>query len=202
MILKAAATILILVALNLSAQANNYPCAKSRGGVDHCNGETFVCRDGSESSSTQKCLPASLNDFRSQWDFDHAKSPSSESSKQQGSITPAPVPPMSAPIMTATARVIDGDTLSLAGETFRLEGIDAPEMKQRCLDASGTEYPCGRRAKEALAAMIKGPVSCTVTGHDKYGRSLGYCASGAIDLNRQMVVTGYAMAFVKYVDLH
>ena len=198
MFLRATAAVLMLATLNLSAQANNYPCSKSKRGVDHCSGEKFLCRDGSESSSAQKCTPASLQEFRSQWDFEHSKTRSDQSRPQQHSITSAPIPLMSAPLTSASARIIDGDTIDLAGETFRLEGIDAPEMKQRCLDASGTEFPCGRRAREALVAMIKGPVSCTVTGHDKDGRSLGYCVSGATDLNGQMVVSGYAMAFVKY----
>ena len=180
MFLRATAAVLMLATLNLSAQANNYPCSKSKRGVDHCSGEKFLCRDGSESSSAQKCTPASLQEFRSQWDFEHSKTRSDQSRPQQHSITSAPIPLMSAPLTSASARIIDGDTIDLAGETFRLE------------------FPCGRRAREALVAMIKGPVSCTVTGHDKYGRSLGYCVSGATDLNGQMVVSGYAMAFVKY----
>ena len=73
MFLRATAAVLMLATLNLSAQANNYPCSKSKRGVDHCSGEKFLCRDGSESSSAQKCTPASLQEFRSQWDFEDTK---------------------------------------------------------------------------------------------------------------------------------
>ena len=34
-------------------------------------------------------------------------------------------------------RIIDGDTLSLSGTTFRLHGIDAPEYGQKCATPSG-----------------------------------------------------------------
>jgi endonuclease YncB( thermonuclease family) len=189
---------LLIAALSVPTQANNFPCAKSKGGADHCSGENFVCRDGSESASTQKCTPEAVSEFRSQWESDNVSIPLPKLGNQQQTIAAAPLPLVSSTLVGTGARVIDGDTIELKGTTFRLEGIDAPEMKQHCQDAGGKEYACGRRAKEVLAAMIKGPVSCTVSGQDRYGRSLGYCVSGAVDLNKQMVATGWAMAFVKY----
>lgn len=197
---KSLASTLVLAALSLPAQANNYPCSNSKGGVDHCNGDKFVCWNGTGSSSAQKCTPDAVREFRSEWDSDNSAAPNSQSSGQQQTVAPTPGLLLPTPSKSAPARVIDGDTIELAGETFRLEGIDAPEMKQQCLDANGATYNCGRRARDALIAMITGPVSCTVSGHDKYGRTLGYCVSGAFDLNRQMVATGWAMAFAKYND--
>ena len=40
---------------------------------------------------------------------------------------------------TGPARVIDGDTIVIAGERIRLHGIDAPEMKQTCHTSKGQE---------------------------------------------------------------
>ncbi|MDM2835746.1 hypothetical protein [Citrobacter sp. Cpo091] len=38
------------------AQAKNYPCSKSKGGVSHCTADgKFVCNDGSVSRSKKKC---------------------------------------------------------------------------------------------------------------------------------------------------
>ena len=39
--------------------------------------------------------------------------------------------------ITGKPRVIDGDTIEIAGERIRLHGIDAPESKQTCTDADG-----------------------------------------------------------------
>lgn len=38
------------------------------------------------------------------------------------------------------ASVIDGDTIEIHGQRFRLSGIDAPETKQLCKDAEGKAY--------------------------------------------------------------
>ncbi|QDL32608.1 hypothetical protein EGO53_12755 [Serratia liquefaciens] len=38
------------------AQAKNYPCSKSKGGVSHCTTDgKFVCNDGSTSKSKSTC---------------------------------------------------------------------------------------------------------------------------------------------------
>lgn len=33
----------------------NYPCSKSKGGVNHCEGTKFICNDGSTSKSKEDC---------------------------------------------------------------------------------------------------------------------------------------------------
>lgn len=37
------------------ALAANTPCSGSKGGVSHCNGGKFVCKDGSISASKKTC---------------------------------------------------------------------------------------------------------------------------------------------------
>lgn len=37
------------------AFAANTPCSGSKGGIDHCDGDRFVCKDGSYSASKKIC---------------------------------------------------------------------------------------------------------------------------------------------------
>ncbi len=45
----------VVSVLTVSAHAANYPCSGRKGGVAHCNGELFVCNDGSISGSKKSC---------------------------------------------------------------------------------------------------------------------------------------------------
>jgi endonuclease YncB( thermonuclease family) len=93
------------------------------------------------------------------------------------------------------AGIADGDSLWLNGEEMRLLCIDAVELHQDCDDASGKAYPCGPKAKEAMAAFIKeSTVTCYGHERDKYNRPLVYCRSQGRDLNRAMVQSGWAIA--------
>lgn len=48
--------------------------------------------------------------------------------------------------ISGPARVIDGDTIVVAGERIRLHGIDAPESNKMCSNADGTDWRCGEEA--------------------------------------------------------
>lgn len=41
-------------------------------------------------------------------------------------------------------------------------------------------------------------IECRPTGTDKYGRVLGRCTVGGIDINQTMVALGYAVAYRRY----
>lgn len=99
-------------------------------------------------------------------------------------------------------RVIDGDSLEIGGEKVRLLGIDAPELSQTCTNATGKTYGCGKQATKHLQYLIgKKTVQCDVTGDDKYQRGLVLCQVGDVDINKQMVKSGWALAFRNsYVD--
>lgn len=95
-----------------------------------------------------------------------------------------------------TARVIDGDSLKLDGLEIRLKGIDAPELHQTCMDGGGNSYPCGREAREVVASLVRDrTVDCRGVDTDRYGRTLAYCVAGGVDVNREMVSRGMAVAY-------
>lgn len=105
-----------------------------------------------------------------------------------------------APTLAGIATVVDGDTLRIRGERIRIEGIDAPELRQTCRDAHGRAWACGRVARQQMAAMIAGnEVACTSRGRDRYGRTLAVCGAGAIaDLGGALVRAGYAVDYRRY----
>lgn len=51
----AIALIAVSAATTLDAQAANTPCSGGKGGIAGCQGDTFICNDGSVSSSTRSC---------------------------------------------------------------------------------------------------------------------------------------------------
>lgn len=98
------------------------------------------------------------------------------------------------------ASVIDGDTIEIHGQRIRLEGIDAPESGQRCIDLmSGVEIRCGQRAAFHLADMLgRHTVTCIESGRDRYKRVLARCDVGGRDVGAEMVRAGWAMAYTRY----
>jgi endonuclease YncB( thermonuclease family) len=101
--------------------------------------------------------------------------------------------------LAGRARVVDGDSLDVAGERIRLYGIDAPEYRQSCNDLAGRPYACGRAASRALAALIAGrPVSCNAVDHDRYGRDVAICMVDGRDLGEVMVRAGHALDYAQH----
>jgi endonuclease YncB( thermonuclease family) len=102
-------------------------------------------------------------------------------------------PPATGETISGRARVVDGDSLELAGHRIRLFGIDAPEGPQSCADAQGRDYACGAEARRALAELIDGRrVTCTPVGasHD---RDVAICRAGERDLSEAMGRAGHAI---------
>ncbi len=97
--------------------------------------------------------------------------------------------------------IVDGDSLEYKKQRIRLKGIDAPELNQTCSDRSGAEYKCGREAKQALQDLIgSGEISCAGITTDRYQRKLAYCARDDLDINKEMVRQGWAVAYERHVS--
>ena len=100
--------------------------------------------------------------------------------------------------VTGSVRVVDGDTLAIDHRRIRIRGIDAPELAQTC-DRAGTTYPCGEVARDALRALTRSaPVSCIVSGRDRYGRDLAACRADGQDVGAALVRHGFAVSFGAY----
>lgn len=101
-------------------------------------------------------------------------------------------------------RVLDGDTLHVDGQRIRLDGIDAPELSQTCLDAQSRPWDCGQAARLRLAALVWGVrVACSPQGQDRYGRTLAVCSAGDIaDIGAALVREGLAVNYDRYTSAY
>ena len=105
-------------------------------------------------------------------------------------------------------RIVDGDTVDLlinlgfdilTEKRVRLYGIDAPETRTRNLE----EKEKGFRTKARLHELIVGNgvvlenarVDLESYEWDKYGRVLGVLWIGDLNINRQLVVEGFAREY-------
>jgi endonuclease YncB( thermonuclease family) len=112
------------------------------------------------------------------------------------------VPGQAADLM-GVPTVVDGDTLVIGTTRVRLEGIDAPETDQICLDSTGFRWTCGIDVRDRLVAHIAGrKVACTTSGIDAYKRTLATCRIMDEDLNGWMVQEGWALAYAKYSSVY
>ena len=91
-------------------------------------------------------------------------------------------------------RVIDGDTFETeTGEKVRLVGINAPEISDIFVE----------EAKQPLISLIDGKTIDLEPDHisndrDRYGRLLRYVIYNNSDINKQMLLDGFAFAYLKY----
>jgi endonuclease YncB( thermonuclease family) len=100
---------------------------------------------------------------------------------------------------TGSLQVVDGDSLRRGDTDIRLHGIDAPEYRQTCRDKHGAEYACGKQAANALRNLVEeGAVSCTSIETDRYGRAVALCKRGDLEINREMVRLGWAVAYSRH----
>lgn len=98
----------------------------------------------------------------------------------------------------AAATVTDGDTVILDGKIFRLDGIEAPQTDQLCLDDAGTKWSCGVEARDRLRQWIgTRAVRCDDKGSDRAWskRRIGVCRveGEATSLNQWLVREGWAL---------
>jgi endonuclease YncB( thermonuclease family) len=94
--------------------------------------------------------------------------------------------------------VRDGDTIQIGDTTYKLDGIDAPEVDQMCIDNHADVWTCGIDARDLLSNLTNGrSVRCEDLGVDKAfkKRHIGLCTAegDTLSLNQQLVRDGLAL---------
>src|SRR5437016_11368874 len=103
------------------------------------------------------------------------------------------------PVGATTAIVRDGNAIQLGDITYRLDGIDAPELDQTCIDDHADPWTCGVDARDRLIKLINARlVRCDDLGLDKTTkrRHIGVCTAEGenASLNQQLAKLGFAIS--------
>ena len=103
----------------------------------------------------------------------------------------------------AGAIVRDGGTVEVGDVTYRLDGIDAPELDQICIDEHADAWACGVEARDQLSNLIGSrQVRCEDLGLGTIYRKrhIGICTleGETASLNQLLVRQGFALNFEPY----
>ena len=85
---------------------------------------------------------------------------------------------------TAGVTVRDGDTIVVDGQPWRLNGVDAPELKTGA----------GKDARRWMVNYLRGrTVSCEWNGDTTYDRKVGVCFADGDDIGGAIIAAGDAL---------
>ncbi|MBL4674548.1 MAG: thermonuclease family protein [Arenicella sp.] len=111
---------------------------------------------------------------------------------------------LAASIEGPVTHYIDGDSIKIWKQSIRLIDIDTPEVAQDCINSRGKVYACGIEASNALKRIIaKQQVRCVGDQVDRYKRLLATCYAGAVNINRELILQGWAINYrtsEKYIN--
>jgi endonuclease YncB( thermonuclease family) len=100
------------------------------------------------------------------------------------------------------ATVVDGDDIRIDGEQFRLNGINAVELKQRC-EADCKIWACGADAKRALSSYLQTRnVTCWKIRRYFKNRWIASCEVDGQDIGEWLVREGWAIDDAQYSKGH
>jgi endonuclease YncB( thermonuclease family) len=107
--------------------------------------------------------------------------------------------------ITGRATAVSGDRLKIKRKVIELDGIEAPLLRQSCLNDRSREWSCGWRAKRELARLLRRrKVTCEILSQSDDGNAQGHCRMGETDIADAIVRQGYAFAdsgfFSRYTE--
>src|SRR5574343_884916 len=95
--------------------------------------------------------------------------------------------------------VLDGDTFRANGTTYRLSGVDAPEIAHG--EAAGQAYSL-ESANKLAELLATGNVKISEQSRDDHGRVVAKVTAGDLDINQEMVRTGRSEEHTSELQSH
>jgi endonuclease YncB( thermonuclease family) len=101
--------------------------------------------------------------------------------------------------ITGIPKIREGDQVQIGTSRIRLGGIDAPSADQLCLNNAGERWTCGVAARDELIKHVESkPWTCHVNRTDRRGRSIALCEVDGEDIQKWLVKSGWALAYVRF----
>lgn len=96
--------------------------------------------------------------------------------------------------LSGVAKVFDGHSFLIDNHPVRLNGVDAPGLKQLCTAAGGAVWRCGEAARTFLNRLIDGKrLKCLVDAPAGAGAAVSCSGVGLPDVTRMVVDAGMAV---------
>ena len=100
--------------------------------------------------------------------------------------------------ITGVPKIREGDQITIGNTRIRLGGIDAPAADQLCLNTKGERWTCGVAARDELIKHAGNKSwTCRTRNTDRRGRTVARCEVDGEDIQKWMVASGWALAFVR-----
>jgi endonuclease YncB( thermonuclease family) len=101
--------------------------------------------------------------------------------------------------ITGVPKIHDGDQIVIGSSRIRLRGIDAPSVDQLCLNNAGERWTCGVAARDELMHHTdKKSWTCHIERTDRRGRNVAKCEVDGEDIQKWLVASGWALAYVRF----
>mgnify|MGYP002883784421 CR=1 FL=1 len=105
-------------------------------------------------------------------------------------------------IIKGKAKVVNSDYIKIDKQTIILFGVEAMERPQKCY-INNELWPCWESGVRKLEEIVDlGETICFVKGKAKMNRVFAICETQNIELNRELIRSGLALARIKQSDLY
>ena len=105
-------------------------------------------------------------------------------------------------IIKGKAKVVNSDYIKIDKQTIILFGVEAMERPQKCY-INNELWPCWESGVRKLEEIVDlGETVCFVKDKAKMNRVFAICETQNIELNRELIRSGLALARIKQSDLY